>query len=135
MEIKELYHLTNTESIEYLNSKRDWIFLGVEEGFDDLCNSYLVVLEDSLKNEQEKVIRVYCLPKKDSNGMVSYFSKFENFCIYAGCNIAKIKITYDYRGYIEWPIYRGTQKQQDVYFKKYTELHKKYDKYLKSDCA
>lgn len=131
MERKELYHLTNSKSIEYLNSRRDLVFLGVEEGFDDLCNLYLIVLEDCLKNEQEKVIRVYCLPKNNSNGLVSYFSNFENFCIYVGCNIAKIEITYDYRGFIEWPTYKGCQRQQDIYFKKYTELHEKYDKYIK----
>ena len=59
------------------------------------------------------------------------YNRIENFCIYTGCNIAKIEITYDYRGIIEWPTYKGCQRQQDIYFKKYTELHEKYDKYIK----
>ena len=131
MEIKELYHLTNSASIEYLSSKKDWVILGIEECFYYFGNSFLIVLENSLKNEEEKVICVYCLPSKNSNSFISFFMGFEHFCIYVGCTIAGIKITYNYLGSIEWPTYRGSKKQMDIFFEKYTELHKKYDKYVK----
>lgn len=135
MERKELYHLTNSTGMQYLDLIKDWEIVGVEEDFDNSGFLHPIVIIKGCPNEKEKYLGVVYISKKDAGGSAGFFSDFEHFCRIVSCTTAKINQKYDYKGDIAWPSWYCTKEEFDVFIKKYNELHEKYDKYIKSDCA
>ena len=135
MEIKELYHLTNSDGIQYLDLIKDWEIVGVEKDFNNSGFLHPIVLIKGRTNDEEKHLGVISIPKKNTGGSASFFSDFEYFCRIVGCIIAKIKPKYNYKGNVIWPSWYCTEDEFDVFIKKYNELYEMYDKYIKSDCA
>lgn len=135
MEIEELYHLTNSTGIEYLKLIKDWKIIDVEGDFDNSGFLHPVVIIRGWSNEEKEYLGVIYISKKYSGGGAGFFSRFEYFCRIVGCRTANINPKYDYKGDIIWPSWYCTKEEFDVFIKKYNQLHEKYYKYIKSDCA
>lgn len=135
MERKELYHLTNDIGMEYLDVVRDWQIIGLEGDFDNSGFLHPIVLIKGWPNEYEKYIGVIYISKKYAGGGAGFFSRFEYFCRIVACRFSGINPKYNYKGDVIWPSWYCTEEEFNVFIKKYNELHEKYDKYEKGDCA
>lgn len=135
MERKELNELTNDVGVRYLDYIYDWEIIGVEEDYDETGYLYPIAIIKGWPNKNERYLGVIYLGKKYSGNGAGFFSRFEYFCIIVACRKSGINPKYDHKGDIIWPAWYCTNEEYGVFVKKYNELHEKYDKYVKSDCA
>lgn len=135
MERKELYKLTNSTGMEYLNYVKDWDIIGVEDDYNNTGYLYPIVKIKGWPNEGDSYLGVIYISKKYAGNGAGFFSRFEYFCRIVSCRLSGINPKYNYKGDIIWPAWYCTDEEFNVFLKKYNELHEKYDKYVKSDCA
>lgn len=135
MERKELNELTNDVGVRYLDYVYDWEIIGVEEDYDGTGYLYPIAIIKGWPNENERFLGVIYISKKYAGNGAGFFSRFEYFCRIVSCRASGINPKYDHKGDIIWPAWYCTNEEYGVFVKKYNELHEKYDKYVKSDCA
>ena len=135
MERQELYKLTNSNGMEYLNYVKDWDIIGVEDDYDNTGYLYPIVKIKGWPKEGDSYLGVIYISKKYAGNGAGFFSRFEYFCRIVSCRVSGINTKYDHKGDIIWPAWYCTDEEFNVFLKKYNELHEKYDKYVKSDCA